>query len=120
MDDEESGLGLEKGLPALGPDAAMGKFEEEKKAKKEVERMKKAREREGKSNLPQLASYNPNSRQSMLISGENFNQSTGFATAMASDGDSVAWGQESGVFEPIEIVPTLKTDIAIVKSEVNR
>ncbi|GMH65407.1 hypothetical protein TrST_g10128 [Triparma strigata] len=120
LDDEESGFGLEKGLPALGPDAAMAKFEEEKKAKKEVERMKRERARAGKSNLPQLAAYNPNSRQSMMISGEQFNQSTGFATAMASDGDSAAWGQESGVLDPIEIVPTLKTDIAVVKSEVNR
>ena len=116
--DEESGFGLEAGLPSLGPDAGLARFEEEKKARREVETMKRERAKSGKSNLPQIAAYNPNSRQSLMISGENFNASTGFATAMASDGDSAAWGAEDGVLEPIEIQPTLKTDIGVVKSEV--
>jgi hypothetical protein len=127
-DTDESQYGLAGGLPMLGPDAGIAKFEEEKKARAEDEQRRKSRAAAGLKELPKLATYDPISRQSLLmtqpkrVSGENFNADTQFSTTqMNSDGDSLAWGGSDGVFElpSEEIVPTLKTDISVVKREIN-
>ena len=132
LDEEESSYGLAGGLPTLGPDAGLEKFEEEKKARLEDAKRKQTRRASGLGDLPQIAAYDPNSRQSLMIKARKKSVPGGTAFS-GTDGDggseAASWGGTDGIFgdggdamlleeEEVELVPTLKTDISIVKKEV--
>jgi hypothetical protein len=104
--EESSQYGLAGGLPQLGPDAGLEKFEEEKKARAEEERRRKQRKASGMAELPQLVDYDPHGANAMGMQ-------------MASiDSDFVGGAEDNDVFP--EPQATLKTDIEVIKKEVMR